>query len=58
MIRIENRQPKAKRGYFAKCLNFKIDFFWQKDYFMYVFLKKIRMKMAMALFKRKIERKL
>ena len=40
MIRIENRQPKAKRGYFAKCLNLKVDFFWQKDYFMYVFKKK------------------
>ena len=34
------RQPKAKRGYFPKFLNFKIDFFWPSDYFMYVCKKK------------------
>ena len=31
-----NQQPKAKRGYSAKCLNLKL-ISWQRDYFLYVF---------------------
>ena len=46
------RQSKAKRGYFPKFLNFKINFFWRSDYFMYVYKKS-----EMSLFKTKNRKK-
>ena len=37
MIRIENRQPKAKRGYFAKFLNFKVAFYTKETTYVRIF---------------------
>ena len=39
MIRIENRQPKAKRGYFAKFLNFKVAFYTKETTYVRIFFK-------------------
>ena len=36
-MRIENRQPKAKRGYFAKLLNFKIAFYTKETTYVRIF---------------------
>ena len=51
MIRIENRQPKAKRGYFAKFLNFKVAFYTKETTYVRIF--NLSMTIAMTLFKKK-----